>query len=104
MRNVTGGYGNLRFTGTGTKLLYGTTIAKGNWVIDNVSGTPVVNVSASNFQVTVQGNWTNYNQSGFVEGSVWCSSTAQPEHKRSPLLVASSFMAGRSRNRWHNRW
>jgi len=68
VRNVTGGYGNLRFTGTGTKLLYGTTIAKGNWVIDNVSGTPVVNVSASNFQVTVQGNWTNYNQSGFVEG------------------------------------
>jgi len=67
VRNVTGGYGNLRFTGTGLKTLYGTTLAKGNWVIDNVAGTPVVDVTASNFQVTVQGNWTNYNQSGFIE-------------------------------------
>ncbi len=67
VRNVTDGYGSLRITGTGTKSLFGTSLVKGNLTIDNVSGTPVLDVTISNFQVTVQGNWINYSLSGFNE-------------------------------------
>lgn len=68
VRGVTGGYGNLRITGSGLKTLLGSATVKGNLVIDNVAGNPVLDVSASNFQVTVGGNWTNYAPSGFNEG------------------------------------
>jgi hypothetical protein len=67
VRNVFGGYGHLRITGTGTKSLQGTTTAKGDLTITNASGTPILDVTTNNYQVTVQGNWTNYNQSAFIE-------------------------------------
>ncbi|MBK9176710.1 MAG: T9SS type A sorting domain-containing protein [Flavobacteriales bacterium] len=81
VRGVSGGYGHLRITGFGSKTLFGSTNVKGNLVIDNVSGAAVLDVSVSNFQVTVGGNWTNYNQSGFNEGGglVLFNGTAGPQ-------------------------
>ncbi len=69
IRGVTGGYGNLRITGTGVKSLAGTTLVKGSLVIDNVAGTPSLDVSISNFQLSVMGDWTSYNESAFNERS-----------------------------------
>ncbi|MCB9184614.1 MAG: T9SS type A sorting domain-containing protein [Flavobacteriales bacterium] len=67
IRGVGGGYGNLRITGTGVKSLAGTTLVKGALVIDNVAGTPSLDVSISNFQLSVQGNWNSYSPNAFVE-------------------------------------
>ncbi|MBK7382175.1 MAG: T9SS type A sorting domain-containing protein [Flavobacteriales bacterium] len=67
VRNLTGGYGHLRVTGTGTKDLRGVTSVKGNLAIDNVSGTPDLDVTASNHTLSVFGNWTNYSATGFNE-------------------------------------
>ncbi len=65
--NITGGYGNLRITGSGTKSLIASTVVKGNVVIDNLSGSPVLDVTTSNQPLAVRGNWTNYNATGFNE-------------------------------------
>ncbi|MFZ1692663.1 MAG: T9SS type A sorting domain-containing protein [Flavobacteriales bacterium] len=65
--NVTGGYGHLRITGTGVKSILGTLLIKGNLEILNATGTPELDVTISNFQVTVYGNWTNYGTAGFNE-------------------------------------
>lgn len=67
VRNVGAGYGSLRITGTGTKAIAGTLLVKGNLDIQNATGTPELDVTISNFQVTVWGNWTNYSQTGFNE-------------------------------------
>lgn len=67
VRNVVGGYGSLRIAGTGVKAIAGTLLVKGDMDIQNTTGTPELDVTISNFQVTVWGNWTNYNQSGFNE-------------------------------------
>ncbi len=63
--NVVGGYGHLRITGTGTKSILGTLLIKGNLEILNATGSPELDVTISNFQVTVYGNWTNYGTIGF---------------------------------------
>ncbi|MBK9147792.1 MAG: T9SS type A sorting domain-containing protein [Flavobacteriales bacterium] len=65
--NVVGGYGNLRIRGTGVKTILGTLLVKGNLEILNVTGTPELDVTISNFQVTVYGNWTSYGTAGFNE-------------------------------------
>ncbi len=67
VRPLTGGYGNLRLTGTGIKALSGATTVKGNLEINNAAGTPVLDVTASNFGLNVGGNWSNYAQTGFEE-------------------------------------
>jgi len=67
VRNVTGGYGHLRIAGTGVKAVAGTLLVKGNLDILNASGTPELDVTVSNFQLTVNGNWTNYGTLGFNE-------------------------------------
>ncbi|HRD54109.1 MAG TPA: T9SS type A sorting domain-containing protein [Flavobacteriales bacterium] len=67
VRNVTGGYGHLRITGTGTKSIIGTLLIKGNLDILNATGTPELDVTISNFQVSIYGNWTNYGTAGFNE-------------------------------------
>jgi hypothetical protein len=76
--NIGGGYGHLRIIGGGTKTLMGLTTVKGNVEIMNTTGTPELDVSASNFQLSVQGNWMNYAQAGFNErtGIVQFNSTA----------------------------
>lgn len=68
VRPVPGGYGHLRIAGTGTKSLSGVTAVKGDLDITNSGGTPVLDVTASGFQLSVAGNWTNYATSGFNEG------------------------------------
>ena len=65
--NITGGYGNLRITGSGAKSLIASTLVKGNVVIDNLSGSPELDVTTSNQPLAVRGNWTNYNATGFNE-------------------------------------
>lgn len=67
VRPLTGGYGNLRLTGTGIKALSGATTVKGSLEINNAAGTPVLDVTASNFGLNVGGNWNNYAQTGFEE-------------------------------------
>jgi len=64
VRNVTGGYGNLRVSNTGVKTLGGATFVKGSL---DIQGSAQLDVSASNFTLSVQGNWTSYGQAGFVE-------------------------------------
>ncbi|WKZ67673.1 MAG: T9SS type A sorting domain-containing protein [Flavobacteriales bacterium] len=67
IRNVNGGYGNLRIQGSGVKQILGTLLVKGDLEILNTTGSPELDVSVSNFQVTVWGNWTNYGPAGFNE-------------------------------------
>jgi len=62
---VTAGYGNLRIAGSGTKSLRGLTLVKGNVDIVDVSGSPVLD--ATNFDMRVGGNWSNYGEAGFNE-------------------------------------
>lgn len=69
VRPVTGGYGHLRILGSGTKALSGLTAVKGDMEIQNTTGTPILDVTLSNFQLNVAGNWTNYAASGFNERS-----------------------------------
>ncbi|MBK8497665.1 MAG: T9SS type A sorting domain-containing protein [Flavobacteriales bacterium] len=81
VRGIAGGYGHLRILGTGTKSLGGLTSVRGELEIQNLSGTPVLDATASNFGLNVSGNWTNYNQSGFNErnGIVTFAGTAAPQ-------------------------
>lgn len=65
--NVTGGYGHVRIRGGGTKFLTGLTAMRGNVEILNTDGSPVLDVTTSNWQLNVGGNWTNYSESGFNE-------------------------------------
>ena len=69
VRNISGGYGHLRLLGAGLKTLGGLTSVRGDLDILNTTGSPVLDVSGSNFGMSVSGNWTNYAQSGFNEGS-----------------------------------
>ncbi len=69
VRNISGGYGHLRLLGTGLKTLGGLTSVRGDLEIFNTTGSPVLDVSASNFGMSVGGNWTNYSENGFNEGS-----------------------------------
>jgi hypothetical protein len=62
---VAAGYGNLRIAGSGTKSLRGLTVVKGNVDIVDISGSPVLD--ATNFDMRVGGNWTNYAETGFNE-------------------------------------
>jgi hypothetical protein len=75
------GYGHLRLQGTGTKALSGVTAIAGDLEIMNTTGSPVLDVTASNFQITLRGNWSNYNQSGFQErlGTVSFTNTTLPQ-------------------------
>lgn len=86
VRPIPGGYGNLRLTGTGIKVLSGATIVKGNLEINNASGSPVLDVTASNFPLNVGGNWTNYAQTGFEErnGQVNFNGTASTQVLTTP--------------------
>ncbi len=61
------GYGNLLIRGSGTKTLQNTVSVRGNLTISNAIGAPVLDVSASNFSLSVGGNWTNYSTTGFNE-------------------------------------
>lgn len=60
-------YGHLRIRGTGTKTMMAAISVRGNLEIQNATGTPVLDVSASLFTLSVGGNWTNYAQTGFNE-------------------------------------
>ncbi len=64
-----GFYGNLRISGFGTKISLSSPFRiANNFDILNTSGAPVFNATAStNF--FVGGNWTNYHDSAYVEGS-----------------------------------
>lgn len=86
IRNVTGGYGHLRVTGTGVKAIAGTLLVKGNLDILNAAGTPELDVTVSNFQLTVNGNWSNYGTLGFNErtGLVQFSGTTSAQNLTSP--------------------
>lgn len=86
IRNVTGGYGHLRITGTGVKAVAGTLLVKGNLDILNATGTPELDVTVSNFQLTVNGNWSNYGTLGFNErtGLVQFSGTTSTQFLTSP--------------------
>jgi hypothetical protein len=69
VRPVAGGYGNLVIRGTGTKTLGGATLVKGDLLLSNADGTAQLDVTASNFQITLRGNWNSYNETAFVERS-----------------------------------
>lgn len=64
---ITGGYGRLRVGGTGTKPLNGTLTVRSDLDITNALGTPILDVTTSNFQINVAGNWTSYGASAFTE-------------------------------------
>lgn len=64
VRNITGGYGHLRLTGSGVKALSGAVLVKGDL---QIQGTAQFDATASNFQVSVQGNWSSYGPTGFIE-------------------------------------
>jgi len=81
-----GGYGHVRITGANTKSLAGPTTVKGNLEINNASGSPVLDVTASNFGLNVAGNWSNYVQTGFEErnGQVNFNGTASTQVLTTP--------------------
>jgi hypothetical protein len=64
---VPGGYGNLHVRGTGDKQLSAATVVKGNVLILNTDGSPVLDVMPNNWQLNVRGNWTSYGDGGFNE-------------------------------------
>lgn len=86
VRGIPGGYGHLRITGFGTKTLFGSTAVKGNLLIDNVNGAAELDVSTSNFQLNVAGNWNNYHEAGFNErtGMVMFNGTAGSQTLTTP--------------------
>ena len=59
-------YYNLIISGSGTKTYDGTSGIRRDLTISDTTGSPVLSVST--FNITVGGNWKNYNQSGFTEG------------------------------------
>ncbi len=67
VRPVPGGYGHLTVRGIGVKALSGGTEAKGNVTILNTDGAPELDVTATNHQLTVRGDWTSYGLAGFNE-------------------------------------
>lgn len=67
---ITGGYGGLKISGSGTKSLDAALTVKGNLDIVNTSGAPNLDVTLlSSFGITIGGNWTNYGTAGFNERS-----------------------------------
>ncbi len=64
---IGGNYGNLEIGGSGTKSMDGLMTVRGNLNIVNTNGAPTLDCTASNFNMNVAGNWTNYNQTGFNE-------------------------------------
>jgi hypothetical protein len=86
VRPVPGGYGHLRITGTGVKSLGGITLVKNDLEILNTTGTPELDVTVSNFQLSVQGNWINYSTAGFNQrnGLVQFSGTASAQAITTP--------------------
>jgi hypothetical protein len=86
VRPIPGGYGSLRLTGAGIKALSGATTVKGSLEINNAFGSPVLDVTASNFAVNLAGNWSNYAQSGFEErmGVVYFNGTASNQSITTP--------------------
>ncbi|MEX1131871.1 MAG: hypothetical protein WEC15_01480, partial [Flavobacteriales bacterium] len=61
------GYGNLTIRGTGVKSLVNTTTVAGDLLISNADGAAVLDVGIPNRIIIVNGDWTNYAQSGFEE-------------------------------------
>lgn len=86
VRPIPGGYGHLRITGGGVKALSGITLVKNDLEILNTTGTPVLDVTASNFQLSVQGNWANYSTAGFNQrnGLVQFNGTASAQAITTP--------------------
>lgn len=86
VRPIPGGYGHLRITGTGVKSLSGITLVKNDLEILNATGTPELDVTASNFQLSVQGNWVNYSAAGFNQrnGLVQFNGTASTQAITTP--------------------
>lgn len=67
---ITGGYGNLKISGSGTKSLDAAVLVKGNLDIVNTSGAPNLDVTLiGNYGITIGGNWSNYGTAGFNERS-----------------------------------
>lgn len=64
---ISGGYGTLLISGTGTKTVNGALIVKGDMDIVNSGGVPTLDVGIANNAVSVAGDWTNYGQAAFNE-------------------------------------
>jgi hypothetical protein len=62
------GYGHLLISGSvGNKTLGGNTVVRSNLTISNASGSPRLDATLSNYNLTVGGNWSNYGALGFTE-------------------------------------
>jgi hypothetical protein len=62
------GYGHLLISGSvGNKTLGGNTVVRSNLTISNASGSPRLDATLSNYNLSVGGNWSNYGPLGFTE-------------------------------------